>query len=129
MCTDLQRRLVRLLENLPGQTITATHSPEMLGEASESVVWLTSRRRGAVRRPDAASMEDMSAQIGSQYNLRLASALRAKAVLFVEGQDMGIIKRLARTTGVERLSLETGVAIIEMQGFDRWEHVKSRSSG
>jgi predicted ATPase len=38
---DLQRRLVRLLESIPAQTITATHSSEVLAEArEESVVWI-----------------------------------------------------------------------------------------
>src|SRR5207253_782344 len=35
---DLQRRLVWLLESLPGQTITATHSSEVLVEAAPESV-------------------------------------------------------------------------------------------
>ena len=58
---DLQRRLVRLLDSTTAQTITATHSSEMLAEASsESVVWVDKSRRRAVRRPKPASLEDLS---------------------------------------------------------------------
>ena len=67
---DLQRRLVRLLDSTPAQTITATHSSEMLAEASsDSVVWVDKSRRRAVRRPKPASLEDLSTQIGSSFNL------------------------------------------------------------
>jgi predicted ATPase len=52
---DLQRRLVRLLESLSGQTITATHSPEILAEASpEAVIWVDKTRRRGVRAPKIA---------------------------------------------------------------------------
>jgi predicted ATPase len=122
---DLQRRLVRLLEGLEAQCITATHSPEMLGEASQdSVIWVDKSRRRAVRRPDAASMEDLSTQIGSQYNLRLAAALRSRTILFVEGRDMAVLRRIAKRVGATRLALESNCTIIEMHGFERWEHVE-----
>ena len=94
---DLQRRLVRVLDSSTAQTITATHSSEMLAEASsESVVWVDKSRRRAIRRPTPASLEDLSTQIGSSFNLRLATALRARTVVFVEGGDMSIIRALAK---------------------------------
>ena len=44
--SDLQRRLLQLLESLPAQTISSTHSAEVIAEAdsSESVVWVCRRR-------------------------------------------------------------------------------------
>lgn len=122
---DLQRRLVRLLERQPYQTITATHSVEMLSEASEeNVIWVDKSRRKAVARPTAGGFQDLSTQIGSQFNLRLATALKARIVLFVEGQDMLILRNLARTIGATDLSSETGCAVIPLQGYSNWEHVE-----
>ncbi len=122
---DLQRRLVRLLEGTTAQTITATHSPEMLAEApSDSVLWVDKSRRRSVRRPAAATLEDLSSQIGSGFNLRLAAALRARTVLFVEGQDMTVLRRLASKVGAEALAEERGCAVIGMNGFSRWVHVE-----
>lgn len=122
---DLQRRLVRLLDSLAAQTITATHSSEMLAEASsESVVWVDKTRRRAVRRPKSASLEDLSTQIGSSFNLRLATALRARTVVFVEGDDMSIIRELAKTIGADDLAGERNCAVIAIKGFSNWVQVE-----
>ena len=122
---DLQRRLVRLLDSTTAQTITATHSSEMLAEASsESVVWVDKSRRRAIRRPKPASLEDLSAQIGSSFNLRLATALRARTVVFVEGDDMSILRELAKTAGANDLAGERNCAVIEIKGFSNWVRVE-----
>ena len=122
---DLQRRLVRLLDSTTAQTITATHSSEMLAEASsESVVWVDKTRSRAIRRPEPASLEDLSAQIGSSFNLRLATALRARTVVFVEGDDMSIIRELAKTIGADHLASERNCAVIEIKGFTNWVRVE-----
>ena len=122
---DLQRRLVRLLDSTAAQTITATHSSEMLAEASsESVVWVDKTRRRAIRRPKPASLEDLSTQIGSSFNLRLATALRARTVVFVEGDDMSIIRELAKTIGADHLAGERNCAVIEIKGFTNWVRVE-----
>lgn len=85
---DLQRRLVRLLETLNIQVIAATHSAELLVEASpRAVVWIDRWRRRAVRAPDERVLTQLSDSLGSHFNLRLARALRARAILFVEGND------------------------------------------
>lgn len=122
---DLQRRLVRLLDSTTAQTITATHSSEMLAEASsESVVWVDKTRDRAIRRPKPASLEDLSTQIGSSFNLRLATALRARTVVFVEGDDMSIIRELAKTIGADHLAREHNCAVIEIKGFSKWVQVE-----
>jgi predicted ATPase len=118
---DLQRRLVRVLEALDAQVVTATHSPEMLGEASdESVIWIDKARPSAIRRPDPATLQDLSTQIGSGFNLRLASALRASTVLFVEGKDMKMLRTIASAAGCDRLATEAGIATIALGGSTRW---------
>lgn len=122
---DLQRRLVRLLQSTAGQTITATHSPEMLAEAAaDTVVWVDKSRRRGVRRPPPATLEDLSSQIGSNFNLRLATALRARTVLFVEGQDMAVLRRLASTCEAKSVAHERRCAVIGMEGFSNWVHVE-----
>ena len=122
---DLQRRLVWLLESLPGQTITATHSSEVLVEAApESVTWVDKSRRSSVTSPNEAELASLSASLGTRFNIRLARALRAKSVLFVEGEDVKTLRHLARTVGALRVATETGVAVIPLKGFDNWAHVE-----
>lgn len=122
---DLQHRLVDLLDSLSSQTITATHSAEVLAAAPrDAVIWVSRDRVRGVRSPSPETLVGLSDALGSAFNLRLAKALRAKVVLFVEGEDMEIIRALARRLGADRVVRETGIAVIPLLGFDRWEHVE-----
>lgn len=122
---DLQRRLVRLLDSLDAQTITATHSAEVLAEAApESISWVSRNREKAVGARTSTQLAQLSAEIGSQFNIRLARALKAKVVLFVEGDDAKILTNVASKCGASRFANELGLAIIPLNGFDNWEHVE-----
>ncbi len=122
---DLQRRLVRLLESLHSQTIAASHSAELLTEATpRAVTWIAKERRRAVRAPDERLLGQLSDAIGSQFNLRLARTLRARAVLFVEGDDLSILRHIARTLGAAELTRETALVTVPLRGFSNWEHVE-----
>jgi len=123
--SDLQRRLVRLLEELPAQTITATHSAEVVGEAAaKSVVWVSRQRARAVRAPKGSLLAELSMSLGTQFNLRLARALKTRVVLFVEGEDVKILSAVAKTLGLTKLHHESGVAVVPLGGFNGWEHVE-----
>lgn len=122
---DLQRRLVRVLETHRAQTVLATHSAEVLGEApAGSVVWVDRSRRHAVRAPDGLLLEQLTGALGSQFNMRLARALRAKVALFFEGDDHRIIRALAKTLGAVRVAQERGVALVPIGGFSNWDKIE-----
>jgi energy-coupling factor transporter ATP-binding protein EcfA2 len=119
---DLQRRLVQILEELDVQTILASHSPEVLGEAhTENVVWVDKSRRRAVRGSDGLTFS--AEAIGSQFNVRIARALRSRVALFVEGKDMKIIRSLARTAGAVGIADEAGLAVVPLEGFSNRTNV------
>jgi hypothetical protein len=121
---DLQRRLVRVLEESEAQTITATHSLEILGETSpETVIWVDRSRSRAVRAPADEVLSQLSDSLGSQFNLRLARALRARAVLFVEGKDMKLLHHVATRIGARDLANEDGLAVVPLEGFSNWDRV------
>jgi len=97
----------------------------MLAEAArDAIVWVDKSRRQAVRAPKPEALESLASAIGSQFNVRLAKALRARTVLFVEGRDMKVIALLARAAGATKLSNETGLAVIPLEGFSNWEHIE-----
>ncbi|MGI8428485.1 MAG: ATP-dependent nuclease [Solirubrobacteraceae bacterium] len=122
---DLQRRMVRLLDELEPQTIAASHSAEVLVEAPpEAVVWIARDRRASVRAPTSKVSSELSGALGSQFNLRLARALRVKAVLFVEGDDMRMLRNMARTLGARRIATEAGIVAIPLRGFSNWRYVE-----
>jgi AAA domain, putative AbiEii toxin, Type IV TA system len=117
---DLQRRLVRVLESTDSQTITATHCPEILVEAApKTLVWVDKSHRRAVRAPDDLTLGQLSMALGTQFNIRLAKALRSKVVLFVEGDDMKVIRSLAVTLGAQHLARELDLAIVPLGGYSR----------
>jgi predicted ATPase len=122
---DMQRRLVHLLESTDQQVIMATHAPEVLNEARRnSVIWVDRTRKTARRAPDEALLAKINDTLGSGFDLRVARAMRARMALFVEGQDMRLLRNIARTIGANRLAAEDRVAIIQLQGFSNWYHVE-----
>ncbi len=121
---DLQRRLVRILEASGKQTIAATHSAEVLGESNPKTAIIVDRRRNRavkIQRPEEIS--SLSELLGSQFNLRLARVLRARAVVFVEGNDFKMLRRMALLCGAKSLASEREMALIPMHGFSNWENV------
>jgi energy-coupling factor transporter ATP-binding protein EcfA2 len=122
---DIQRRLVRLLCSLDKQFIFATHSAEVLAEVdASSILWVEKSRRRAIRNPQDEQLFAMSSSIGSAFNLALAKALRARCVLFVEGQDAKWLRSLARTLGHKNLDRDTTLAIVPINGFSHWERAQ-----
>ena len=122
---DLQRRLVQLLESTDKQIIVATHSPEIITEAPSSrAVLIDKNRPHALKLKDNAILESLSESIGTQFNLRLARALRSKVALFLEGKDMVVLRRLCKTLGLEKLEREIGITIIPMHGYSKKDHVQ-----
>jgi hypothetical protein len=121
---DLQRRLVRLLDSLDRQIILATHSSEIVTEVEPSSVVLIDRatRRGR-RVKDDTTMSGISAVIGSQFNIRLAKALKSKVALFVEGDDIRLLRKTAKTLGCSSIANEQGVVVLELRGFSGHLHV------
>lgn len=123
--SDLQRKLVRLLTSLDKQVIVATHSTEIIAEAARSdVVIIDKSLRNGIRAKDDAVLETVSDAVGSQFNLRLAKALRSKIALFVEGDDIALLSRLASKIGADHIALENGVAVIPLTGYSHWPQVE-----
>ncbi len=122
---DLQRRLVRLLEATGKQVVLATHSAEMLAEADPRLVALVDKsNRHARRTRSEADQEMLTATLGTAFNLRLARALRSKVALFVEGQDMVVLRRFARTLNLQSVESEAGISVIQLHGYSNWGQVE-----
>lgn len=122
---DLQRRLISLLETREQQVVVATHAPEMLTEAPrEAIIWVDRTRRSATRARSDATLSALNLRLGSGFNLGMAKALRSRLALFVEGDDMKILRNLAGRVGAERVRRERGLAVISLGGFSNWHQVE-----
>lgn len=123
---DLQRRLVRLLEETGAQIVVATHSSEVAAEVEPQDLVLIDRVKSrGIRAKSVAVEEQIGTALGSQFNLKLAKALRSKAVVFVEGNDLGLLRPICRTLGMPNLATERGVSVISLGGFSMWVHVEA----
>lgn len=121
---DLQRRLVHLLEHTGRQIIVATHSAEMVAESDGRLTTLVDRsRKRASRTRTDADYEMLSSTLGTAFNLRLAKALRSRVAVFVEGQDMVVLRRFAKTLRLTSVESESGLTIIPLKGYSNWGQV------
>lgn len=117
---DLQRRLVKILESSDSQVILATHAPEVLAESNrEAVIVLDRATRSSKRISNDAELSNLNSALGSGFNLRLAKALRSRAALFVEGQDMKILSNLAKRVGADKFYREDGLTVVPMGGASK----------
>lgn len=122
---DLQRRLVRLLEQTGAQVVIASHSTELLTEAdSRNAVMVDRSRRRGVRPTTEAQYELLSSMLGTAFNLRLAKAMRSRVAVFVEGGDMSILRHLARRLGLVHVEREDGLTVVPLNGYSGWTHVE-----
>lgn len=122
---DLQRRLVRLLESTGRQIVVATHSSEMVAESDGRLTTLVDRTRRRARRTRSdADFEMLSTVLGTAFNLRLAKALRSRVAVFVEGQDMSLLRHFARTLGLSSVEREAGVTVVPLRGYSNWGQVE-----
>jgi hypothetical protein len=122
---DLQRRLVRLLDSTERQIVIATHSSEMIAESDGRLTTLIDKsRRRAIRSRSDSDFEMLSTTLGTAFNLRLAKALRSRVAVFVEGQDMSILRILSKTLGLADLSSERGVTVMPLNGYSNWGQVE-----
>lgn len=122
---DLQRRLVMMLDDREAQIILATHASEILTEASrDAVVWVDRTRRASRRAKDSATLTQLNQTLGSGFNLGMARALRSRVALFVEGDDIKMLRNIARAVGAMHVRGERGLAVIPLGGFTNWHQVE-----
>lgn len=122
---DLQRRLVQLLESTGRQVILATHSAELISEVDARSIALVDKTNRRARRVRAGTdLQLLSDMLGTAFNVRLARALRSRVALFVEGQDMSILRRFATILGLSSISKEQNITVIQLDGYSRWGHVE-----
>jgi energy-coupling factor transporter ATP-binding protein EcfA2 len=128
---DLQRQLLGMLREIGIDVVLATHSTEIMGEASPSeIVVIDKAKRHGSRLRDVAGVQGALDAIGSIQNITLAQLARTRRVLFTEGdKDFRLIRGLARVAGLAELAAGVGITPVQSEGFDSWEKVKSTAWG
>jgi energy-coupling factor transporter ATP-binding protein EcfA2 len=119
---DLQRRLVRLLEQLSVQIIMASHSADVIAEAPQnSIVWVDRRTNTSRRAGSDRALNALSASLGTAFNLAVARAQRTRLVLATDCDDVRVLQVLAKRVGALNLADESKVTFVTLKDTARWE--------
>ena len=119
---DLQRRLVRLLEQLSVQVIMASHSADVIAEAPpDSIVWVDRRTNTSRRAKGDRAFSALSASLGTAFNLAVARAQRTRLVVATDCDDIRVLQTLARRVGALNLAADSKVTFVQLKETARWE--------
>ncbi len=118
---DLQRHLIRDVRRRAAQFVMATHATEIINEAnSNEITSISPRYRSAKRISSEGDYSELFRYLGASGNAEFARIAKARKVIFVEGQDGRLIRRLAARIGLDHLADTQGTAIVQLGGFSQW---------
>lgn len=118
---DLQRHLLRDVRGRGAQFLMATHATEIINEAnSHEIASISPRYRSAKRVNSESGYSELFRYLGASGNADFARIAKARKVIFVEGKDGRLIRRIATRLGFDRLADMQGTAIVQLGGFSQW---------
>jgi hypothetical protein len=122
---DLQRRLLGGIRKRFRQFVMATHSIEIINDAEvNEIVSVAAPFRTGRRIRSDKEYEAIYQHLGSAANADFARIARARRVVFVEGQDGRILRKLASILDLAALSDASNVPIVPLGGFSRWRRAE-----
>ncbi|MBZ5695750.1 MAG: AAA family ATPase [Acidobacteriia bacterium] len=128
MHADLQRRLIRFLSGRFKQVIIATHSIEIMSEVhAEDILIVDRGRRKAQFTTDLPAVQKVIDQIGSIHNLQLARLWDARCCVFVEGDDLSLLKQFQNTLFPDSQSPIDALPNLDIGGWGGWNYVVGSS--
>jgi energy-coupling factor transporter ATP-binding protein EcfA2 len=124
MHADLQRKLIRFVRDRHPQVIIATHSVEIMAEVDpEEVLVVDKDKRAAEFAADLPEVQQIISQIGGIHNLQLARMVSSKRCIFVEGDDLNILKRFQNTAVSDSEYPIDGIPHLSIGGWGGWNYV------
>lgn len=124
----VQRQLVGLLRQVGSDVLLATHSSEIVTESEPNeLVTIDKRQRSGRRLKSGNDIAVALKYIGSAQNLVYTQVARTRRLLFVEGDEYGIIGAFARLLGQPRVAAALDYAIWSYGGFPVPEAITAMS--
>src|SRR5258708_14966389 len=115
---DLQHRLFQILKATNKQIILATHSAEIVNEAEhDEVILINKTKKIATRVTDIEGLQEALFSIGSAQNIHLARLSRGKKILFLEGDDVRLLRRFAAQLGFVDFPNDSNTTGVPIGGF------------
>jgi energy-coupling factor transporter ATP-binding protein EcfA2 len=121
---DLQHKLLSLVKANFGQCFIATHSTEIVNEASPNdILTIKKGGRSAKRVTSDGAYSFLFSLLGSSENAEFARMARAKRIVFFEGKDRRIIRKLAgKLPGAKTLE-DPDTIYTQIEGASQWRRV------
>lgn len=95
MHPDLQRKILKIVQQRFNQVIIATHSVEIIsGVEPREIVTVDKKSRKMRYANSYRAVQDVISNLGSAHNLSLVRLGNAKKCVFVEGKDIQILAKL-----------------------------------
>ncbi|BAV47207.1 Uncharacterized protein MLTONO_2304 [Mesorhizobium loti] len=122
---DLQKRMIRMVKDRFGQIFIATHSAEILNEAdSGDILLVNSTNRTAQRVNSDEGYRRLYSYIGSSENAEFARLARADRILFFEGKDKKLLRKLAVKARADSVFQDPKTIYLQAGGFSQWVRVR-----
>lgn len=122
---DLQRKLFDLLRTLGKQIVLATHSAEIVNDAERDEVVIVNRERRHARRiSDVDGLQEALFAIGSAQNIHLTKLSRGRRVLFLEGLEFRILRRLAGKLELGSIASGADLTVVPIGGFSQRQRIQ-----
>lgn len=125
---DLQHKLFALLSGMNCQVILATHSIEIINDAdADDLVVINKSNRHAKRLGDIDSIQNVIQGLGSTQNIVLSRLSASKRMLFFEGQDFRLVRKIAAKLGLQNLNAASDLHVVQVGGFTQAHKVENVS--
>lgn len=127
MHADLQRRLIRLITPMFPQLIIATHSLEIIEEVtSDCIIPIDSSKTEIKPIGEASSLQFISKNLGSSFNIDLARLFISNKFLVLDGDDMSrrILSAFQSVLFPQDLHPIINLPKTFISGWNDWEKVK-----
>ena len=122
---DLQHKLFQLLKATGQQIILATHSAEIVNEAEHDEVLLINKsKKSANRVTDIDGLQEALFSIGAAQNIHLARLSRGRKILFLEGNDLRLLKRFALRFGFTDFANDVNITVVPIGGFSQRQRIQ-----
>jgi predicted ATP-dependent endonuclease of OLD family len=121
---DLQHKILGILRETNSRIILATHSVEIINSVEPSDVLLIDKKNKIARRiSDLEGLQNISNLLGSSQNIQLSRLARGKKILFVEGEDLRLLWRLAKACNYEDIFRSGVLTVIPIEGFTQNDRI------
>lgn len=121
---DLQRKLYHIVADRFPQTLIATHSIEIINEASLSNIMIVDKNSKRFKFcKDKSTLSNAMKSIGSTQNIMLTKIQKYNKCLFVEGNDLYILDDLFRIVINDKTKSLKDFANCKLNGKDNYKEI------